>query len=63
MHHTVKDVIEALSEYNPHAEVTVIVHNRDEHFSIGFGSAEGATKATAEGVAFYVDRLNQNEVT
>ncbi len=57
----VRDVIEALGEYNPDADVSVIVHNHCEAFSISFGSSEGCTMQNCDSVAFYVDELNVNE--
>ena len=57
----VKDLIEKLKEYNPEAEICVIVRNRNEQFSITYGTSEGGTKSNCAQVSFYIDRLCQNE--
>lgn len=57
----VKEVTEKLNQFNPQAEMSVIVHNRSEHFSITWGESEGETKSNCRKVNFYVDRLCKNE--
>lgn len=60
----VKDLIAKLGEYNPEAEMGVIVHNQREEFTLSYGGrtdGEGTTKETTTGVGIYVDRLNQGE--
>ena len=57
----VSEIIEALKEYNPDAEMHVVVNCQREAFSITYGSSEGVTMETADSVSFYVDRLNQGE--
>ena len=60
----VKDVIKRLRNFNPEAEVGVIVHNKVEDFTISWGGdmdREGTSKSQTTGVHFYVDRLCQNE--
>lgn len=52
----VKDLIKELLEYNMDAEVSVIVHDYDEDFTLSYGSSEGVTKKTADTVSLYVDR-------
>jgi hypothetical protein len=56
-----KDLIEQLHQYNQEAEVSVIVHNKHEDFSLVFGNSEGVTKETCENINFYVDRLNDDD--
>jgi len=55
------ELIDLLKDFNPKAKVTVIVHCRNEKFTITYGNSEGVTKATCDEVSFYVDRLCQNE--
>ncbi len=58
----VKELIEKLFEYHPNAEMSIIVHNHKEEFSITFGGgSEGETKQNCKEVHFYVDRLCDNE--
>jgi hypothetical protein len=55
------DFIEKLQAYNQLAEVSVIVHNKREKFSISYGDYEGVTKETAQTIGIYVDSLNGKE--
>ena len=57
----VKDLFTKLENFNPEAEVRVIVFNMPQEFSIGSGGAEGCTEKTADRFNFYVDKLNRNE--
>ncbi|HDY66225.1 MAG TPA: hypothetical protein ENH85_00385 [Candidatus Scalindua sp.] len=58
----VEQLIAKLHNYNPKAEVNVIVHNQIEDFTISFGGgSEGETKETCKEVSFYVDRLCQSD--
>lgn len=58
----VKELISKLKELNPNAETSVIVHNKDEQYSLTWGGGcEGTTKKKSPEVNFYVDRLNQSE--
>ena len=57
----IRDLLEELRQYNQEAEVSVVVRNRQEKFSIAYGYAEGVTKGTCATVNFCVDRLNSNE--
>lgn len=58
----VKDLIKKLKEYNPEAETSVIVHNREEQFSMIYGGGgEGETENNCKRVGFCVDRLCQSE--
>lgn len=59
----IKDLIKELKKFNPEADVTVVVHNYPEDFSITWGNAEGCTKENCDEVSFYVDRLCDNETS
>jgi len=57
-----KELIEKLNQYNSLADVSIIVHNYKEQFSITWGGGkEGDTKDNCEEVNFYVDRLCETE--
>ena len=58
----VKEVIEKLTHYNPEADMSVVVHNFLEQFSITWGGGgEGETQRDCKAVNFYVDRICQGE--
>lgn len=58
----VSKLIEELKQYNPEAEVDVIVHNQSEDFSLTWGGGcEGEEKFDSKEVSFYVDRLCGSE--
>ena len=56
---TVKELINKLSEYNPEAEINVVVGGYEKPYTICFGGAEGVTKATCEDVDFMVDDISE----
>ena len=56
-----KNLMEQLRGYNQEAEVSVVVDNQSENFSLAFGNSEGVTKETCETISFYVDGLNDDE--
>jgi len=59
-----KDLIWKLSQFNPEADVSVIVHSQMEDFSITWGGimdGEGTPKDKIHNVNFYVDRLCESE--
>lgn len=58
---TVKQLIEALQEYNPEAEVNVVAHNTVYDFSLSYSGEEGVNKHSADEVSFYVDQLNSQD--
>lgn len=60
---TVKDLIEALSEYNPDAVVSITTTGYPEPFSIAYGGDEGATMERAKTVSFYVENAATTEAT
>lgn len=55
---TVEDLIDDLGEYNKHAKVSVIAHNREFEFSLSYGGGDGCPADKAKTVSFYVDKLN-----
>jgi len=57
----VKELINNLLDYNMDAEISVIVHCRQEEFTLSYGGAEGETKQNCKSVSLYVDRLCTNE--
>lgn len=57
----IKDLIEALKDYNEEAKVDVIVNCYPVDWSICFGSSEGCTKANCDSVSFYVESPNCQE--
>ena len=57
----VKDVIIALQQYNPDANISVIAHCRKYDFTLSFGGDEGGTKENCDSVSFYVDELCEDE--
>jgi len=58
----VKELIQKLSEYNSDAEMSVIVHNHKEEFSITFGGgSEGESKQNCKEVSFYLNKLCESE--
>jgi hypothetical protein len=59
----VKDHISELLEYNLEAEISVVVHCREEQFTLAYGGSEDETKKDCESVSLYVDRLCTNENT
>ena len=61
MRRKLRELMEQLREHNQEAEVSVIVGNRHEDFSLTFGDSEGTTKANCKTVSFYVDKLNGND--
>ena len=58
---TVKDIIKALSKYNPDAKVTVNTTGYPKPFSIIYGGYEGVAMKSAETVSFYVKNSDTNE--
>lgn len=57
-----KDLIEALKEYNPEAEISILINNQKQNIkSILFGSSEGTTMETAEEVLIAPDGFNSIE--
>ena len=58
---TIKELITKLKDYNLHANVEIIVHNRVVDFSITYGDNEGVTKGNCSTVGFYVDELCGSE--
>jgi len=52
-----KELIDQLSEFNPEADVNVIVDNYVYDFSLTWGMSEGSEKENCESVSFYVDEL------
>ena len=53
-----KDLMKQLCGYNQEADVSVIVHNKREEFSLSCGGGDGCTKENCSSVGFYVDNLN-----
>ena len=56
---TVKEIINKLSEYNPEAEINVVVDGYEKPYTICFGGAEGVTKANCEAVDLIVDDISE----
>lgn len=50
----VRELIKDLLDYNPDAEVSVVVSSRPYWFDIAFGCVEGCTKRTATSVSLEV---------
>ena len=59
----VKDLIEALKEYNPKANAKVLVGNKMFDFNIMFGGADGVTMDTAEDILIAPFGFNSIENT
>lgn len=58
----VNSLIEMLKEFNPEANVDIIVHNKGyEKFSLCWGDFEGCKKDNCDVVSLYIDELNQSE--
>ena len=56
---TVKEIINKLSEYNPEAEINVVVDGYVKPYTICFGGAEGVTKANCEAVDLMVGDIGE----
>lgn len=55
----VRDLINALQEYNQEAEISILINNQKQNIrSILFGSSEGVTMETAENVIIEPNCLN-----
>lgn len=57
----VKDLIKELLEFNQEAEISVIVYNCLESFTLTWGDSEGSTKKSCTSVGLYVDRFCDEE--
>jgi uncharacterized protein YbdZ (MbtH family) len=59
----VSKLVAELKQFNPDAEVLVVVHNKEEQFSIAFsGAFDGAGKSHKDSKChIYVDDLNNME--
>ena len=58
----VQEARDKLKDFNPDAEMGVIVHNKMEQFTLTWGGGgEGETKSNCKEVNFYIDRLCQSE--
>jgi hypothetical protein len=59
----VSDLVAELKQFHPNAEVSVVVHNKKEQFSIAFtGAFDGAGKTHKDTKCYiYVDDLNNME--
>lgn len=57
----VKELKKKLEEYNPEAQVSVVVNNTPLAFSIAFGTSEGCTKENCGDVLFDVRGMNSTE--
>ena len=57
----VKDLIKSLKEYNPEADVHVVVESKPMDFEICYGSSEGCTKENAEDVSLFVVEMNDKD--
>ena len=57
----VKEMIKKLEQYNPDAEMAVVANNKNQKFSIAFGSSEGCTKENCSSVSIMLDELNRYE--
>ena len=55
---TIKEIINKLSEYNPEAEINVVVDGYARPFTICFGGSEGVTKTNCETVDLMVGNIN-----
>ena len=59
----IKDFIEKLSEFNPDADVQVVVGSMPKGFDICWGGGgEGETKKDCKEVSFFVDGMNSSDV-
>jgi hypothetical protein len=58
---TVQKLIAELEQYNPQAEVCVILANHLVDFTISFGVSEGSTPLTAEMVGLRVEGANTTD--
>ena len=56
---TVKEIINKLSEYNPEAEINVVVGGYVKPYTICFGGAEGVTKINCDAVDLMVDDISE----
>jgi hypothetical protein len=57
----IKELIDELTNYNPSAEVGIVINNKPYDFTLAFGSADGCEKHNCESVSFYIEELNTNE--
>ncbi len=57
----VADLQKYLSDFNPDANVEVVVGNYPRPFNLGYGSAEGCIKRTADHVSFIVDSKSERK--
>ena len=56
-----RDVIKTLLDYNPDADVEVVINNKGYDFSFSWGSSDGVTKANCDIVSLFVDEFNISE--
>lgn len=58
----VKELIEKLKEFNPKADIDIIIDNMGYPFEIWYGTSEGVTKQNCESVSFArPDENKENE--
>lgn len=59
-----KELIKNLSEYNPEADVEIVVGSSSRPYSILYGTSEGCTPKSCDTVVIYVeDRLVRSDRT
>lgn len=59
---TVHQLIKRLSDYNPHARVSVFLDGHEHPFRIIHSGAEGLTTHYAQSVSLYVEKTGITEV-
>ncbi len=57
----VRGLIKKLMDYNLDAEIMPVAHNKEQSFSLSFGTSDGCKKESCNKVFIDCDELNKDE--